>query len=255
MLCVVLKNKGVKMSKTEITRVLFLHVRKTAGTSARVALKNIFELENECPLRSQLELNGKVRAQFQTAYFEKFDFIAGHFHRVAPIAGPEFKTVIFLRDPVARVISAYNHVKNDTMDPLHRFGFNKPLLECLDMPELCEEFQNAQTRYLVGNSGYEYSDLNDDERLHIAVEYLKEVDFIGLTELFDLSLALFARSVGTNPLKHTPKLNQEITASGPKRMDLIDLHFDILKRNRLDSVVLEKARAEFSSRAMKLITG
>ncbi|MEP1765803.1 MAG: glycosyl transferase family 90 [Sulfitobacter sp.] len=242
------------MTEDQKKKILFLHIRKTAGTSARVALKKLFQLEEECPIRSQMELNGKVQKGKQADYLRKFDFIAGHFNRVAPIAGPDFKTVVFLRDPIDRVISAYNHINNDTTDPLHRLAAGKSLLECLDMPELASEFDNSQTRYLVGNAGFSYDDLSDEERCRIAIDYLLKIDFIGLTDFFDLSLALIARSIGMHPLQKPPKVNQEMTAGGPKRLDMIEQHPAILKRNMLDATVIAQARIEFTVRAVGQLT-
>ncbi|MCF7971121.1 MAG: sulfotransferase family protein [Methylococcaceae bacterium] len=236
------------------SKIFFIHIRKTAGTSARKALKDIFQIENECIIRSEWELKAKIPAEDRVKYLESFDFISGHFTSSYSNFINIMKSVLFIRDPVARVISAYNHIQADSTDPLHQFSIGKSLEECLETEELIEEMSNSQTRYLVGNSGYDYNELDDNARIQIAKDFLGKVDFLGLTEAFSTSISLFAIMAGKDIPDSFPVLNKKITEKGSKKSDLIGYSQLILSKNRLDLEVYEAAKEIFNERVADVLS-
>ena len=94
----------------------FLHIPKTAGTSLNI-LKSNFESDKVYPFATyhQLFTNSKLN-------LDSYDFIKGHF-TMSLIQNIKSKTntITVFRNPISRVISAYNHFMRE---PDANFEFN-----------------------------------------------------------------------------------------------------------------------------------
>lgn len=121
----------------------FLHIPKTAGTSLNNIIKSQFSKEKIYPFATyhQVYTNKKLE-------LDSFDIISGHFtySYIQNMTRP-VNVITVLRNPVSRVISAYNHFMRE---PVHNFEFNKfkkcTLNDALNMyPWL---FSNQQVKHL-----------------------------------------------------------------------------------------------------------
>lgn len=238
----------------------FIHVRKTAGTSFRVNLLDALShsrngVLNECRIRSTVELKAKYSPTERAGYLNSFDFIAGHFHDLGSYCDlSSWTTFMFFRDPIARCISAYNHMINDQTDPLHKFCKNCTFDEAIMQPELSSEFENPYYKYLTGCFGSSF--IQSDAVTRIAIQgLLKQITYIGITELYDLSLELFSfQSRGALGFSSPKKLNTKITKNGLKYGDVSAKSLArVIIRNRIDAMIYSEALAIFSERGSRMI--
>ena len=132
----------------------FIHARKTGGTSFHTIVINAFNYDDKdiCDIRSEVDLKVKISKKDRATYLKQFNFISGHFVGAYYDLMDEYKSYMVFRNPVDRVISAYNHVQNDLRDPLrkHVAGYN--ILECIKNDMVKSEFQNHQTKLLLANT-------------------------------------------------------------------------------------------------------
>jgi hypothetical protein len=185
--------------------IYFLHIPKTAGLSMR----SLFELEyasSLCPnfLWDHFFLDQSSRTKSYSAYF-------GHFgNDLSSFLGKEMQTATMLRDPVARTVSHYLHVKRDIYHPFHHYMASHSLWDFVNDPITMPMVFNLQARYLVetglhldemarrfdskclSQSGlqiaWEHSSfaLNSAVLFNLAQRALQNMDFICTTDQFDL---------------------------------------------------------------------
>jgi hypothetical protein len=189
----------------------FLHIPKTAGLSMR----SMFELEYTstlCPnfLWDHFFLDQSSRMKSYSAYFGHFGNDLGSF------LGREMRTATMLREPVARTVSHYLHVKRDVHHPFHQYVVNHSLSDFVNDPITIPMVFNLQARYLVesglhldelakrfdtkslSKSGLQMAWENSSFALssaalfNLAQTTLKSMDFICTTDQFDLGAARIA---------------------------------------------------------------
>lgn len=117
---------------------IFLHVPKTAGTSARQMFRWMtgdfyFMYVNE---RHQPRHGGRA-AWEEPGFFDRYLMIGGHFditHPIVQAARATGRRLIFVgvvRDAVARVVSLYDFVRRQPSHPLHAELAQRSLLEAV----------------------------------------------------------------------------------------------------------------------------
>ena len=119
---------------------------KTVGMSIEAALRAAAPAEKICPIGP----NNFIReTDWRNA--AKWDYFFSHdpYYVQSALPGPLF-IFTFLRDPVDRAISAYNHILRDPLHRLHDIvvGDKVRLWEAFDHPELWIDFSNIYTRSL-----------------------------------------------------------------------------------------------------------
>lgn len=236
-------------------KTVFVHIRKTAGTSFRQnlfkALANRRDQEiRECSIRSSVELNAKVPPAARSQYLNSHDFIAGHFCDIGTYLDmSSWISFIFFRDPIERCVSVYNHMCNDLRDPLHRYCAGASFSNAIDIPELQDEFSNPYYKYLTGCFGERIKPqfLSKKEEVQ---SLLNKIDYIGITELYELSLSLFSvQSNGAFAFMKPERLNTKITSSGIRLEDIKRRTLaKLIKKNCIDSLIYREALRLFSSR-------
>jgi Galactose-3-O-sulfotransferase len=229
---------------------LFIHIRKTAGSSLRGLLANAFPanrvLFNAHSVRGPQEPGDAI-------------FATGHvgFSYAQRFAIPPtiFTTI---REPVSRCFSAYYFFRNNDehffralatelddaeYESRRRFTDRARHLDMLRL--LVEEeslarawLSNAQTRQLVGGS---YAGLADDDPrvLETALAHLAECDLVGITERLDDTLRLLEHIMNWGRLGPLLRLNSTIRR---ETADVDPRCFEILRSwNLLDLRLYEEA--------------
>lgn len=193
------------------TRIVFMHIAKTAGSSVNKILCNIYGNESITHIESNTEWENQV---------DKYSFISGHikFPVLSRIVNDEKSIFItFMRDPVLHIRSHLNWVKIQTLDRRYRkfvdrnenirllseglakVNLSKPaqirrfLLDNIDNPECRILFNNCQSRYFINGADNRFIGPDD---FSAAVANFSKFDFVGISEEFDLSMMKLFERVG-----------------------------------------------------------
>jgi hypothetical protein len=196
------------MNRTKGTKLIFLHIPKTAGTTLKRVIERQYKVSEigKCyyqkrvkTLREALDrLNGlpKERA-------DEIKIIVGHVgfgvHEYLPWPCSYFT---ILRDPIDRVISSYYQTRRGESDPLREEARRLSLKDFVSSG-LVKAMDNGQTRLLSGaaveedllGKKVEYGRC-DEAMLERAKKNLREQIVVGLSERFDESLMLLKSVLG-----------------------------------------------------------
>ena len=179
--------------------VIFLHIPRTGGTTlqripernyGRDRILTFYDFERSAGVERFARLPEPERA--------KYKFIKGHlyfgFHRFVP---GDSAYATFLREPIARASSFYRYACTHSDHYLYRSINEERLsLEALLEREETSELFNLQTRMIAGCVNDPRTSV-DRAALERAKENLRtHFCFVGLTEAFDASLLLLARTLG-----------------------------------------------------------
>lgn len=180
--------------------LLFLHVHKTGGTTLRSIIDKQYLADQ------RLFIYGKEESMKNSTFSEKelrnIHCIYGHFpygiHR--SIQQP-FTYITMIRNPIARVISLYNHIIYHKMDPIHQEVKNLSLLEYAAANKVEFNNSNLQTSLISGEQNPDLEKAKENIRKHFSV--------VGITERFDESIYLMKKRMGWNDITYVKK-NQTI---------------------------------------------
>lgn len=229
-------------------RLFITHIPKTAGTTLRQIVQQIYPPEQVCGIYSDIRfLSAEDFPSLSEGEKNCYRVFIGHFEmkflKHLPTSLP-VRCMTVLRDPVARVRSQYNHLAN----VLHDKGFSFSELMIPNnrpdwMNSLPASIDNAQVRYLCGTeevipwgqcSAFHLQQAKDN--LH------KHFDIVGCSEFLDETLYLAHTLLGW-PATPVRKANvgaemknnvfSKITAEDEAR---------ILEINQLDVELYEFAR-------------
>jgi hypothetical protein len=218
--------------------LIFLHIPKTAGTT----LNRIIEWQYS-PLSIFTIDPHRIRAtpeRFKTLSEQRrrqLRVVRGHMvygiHECLP-QGAMYITM--LRDPVARLLSAYSFILRRPLNPMHR-KLKRGRVGVEAFIRLTPNRQNLQCRMLAG-----VEDVTCDQRvLDVAKENItKSFSVIGLCERFEESLVLIAKTFGWEiPYYENRKVSKVRPALEPSVVNMIQEH------NRFDMELYEFARKRF----------
>lgn len=187
-------------------KVLFLHIPKTAGTSLRGFLEGLYP-ESRCH-KGWFTDSLLMCPPWEVA--EKY-FIAGHYP--ASILGwlphKNYRIITFLREPIARTLSHFNHLKTESEAFMHSVAYGSDLDTFLNRDDGLFELANMQTRYLGAldmDSEYfvdRYNISKADaetwingprikEAFRRAVAFLEKCDVVGIVEQMQNSMQLLS---------------------------------------------------------------
>jgi hypothetical protein len=187
-------------------KLIFLHIPKTAGTSLRQVIEKEYP-GNAClylyyPAPYQPNVIKEIQANLPTA-----KALFGHFsfgiHQVLGIQG---QYIAFLRHPIERVISLYNHHARHPQAAYYEMIQRG--LSLLDMlqNQITPETNNHITRIIAccGLPGM----LDDTRVLEQALDNIeKHFCFVGLVERFAQSVTLLGKKLGWKSAHAIPYLN------------------------------------------------
>ena len=219
--------------------LIFLHIPKTAGTTLNRIIErqySPFEIFTINPYRIKASVEKLKRLPEKRR--RRLRVVRGHLSYGIHEFLPQKATYItILRDPVARVLSAYHFVLRRPLHPLHR-RLKRERLRVEDCLRLFSHFQNLQCRLIAG---VEDTRPSDERLLEIAKDNLtKAFGAIGICERFEESLILISETFGWELSFYE---NQRVAKSHPfVEPQLEDL---IREYNRLDDKLYEFGKKLF----------
>ena len=245
-------------------RLVFLHIEKTAGSTAHHVLAPHFPEHLVCPVRFGLSL--PLWGSGRLAPYRFFSLHAST-RMIDPIPGPR-KVVTFLREPIQRLLSHYNFwrsVRDEVIEEEHldhvRHVKQLELKELLSPAQLAKapDFWNLHTQRLAGDlfiapTGRAWRDEN--ELLDTALANLENMATVGLTEYPDLSFQRIAEDLDIPNRYDGSRLNVTAhnVAEQPHRYEQREVVMDdetteaLDRATRLDRRVYDRARGLFGDR-------
>lgn len=244
---------------TDILQSLhFLHIPKTAGTSLRAWLADLFSEGDWLPCYSHRDLE-----QFPKNQIHQYRLFSGHFGINWYDALPKAPhTFTWLRQPLHREISNYFYQKEE-MNLFMSFPLSSSELKyinALNQLTLAELFQspnhigyydNIQVRMLAGAypTCEESPVYCDEAMLQVAKENLLNLFFFGICELMEHSIALFNYCLGCPPRLLNLNLNSRRDRSKNNYQTFSDEEIKIIQDvNRYDEALYLFARSMFEER-------
>ena len=245
--------------------IFFIHLAKTGGTTIESLLRETYGEENVCPYAYDSEFleNANSRLPYKV-------FIGHNPYYVSQVLPKPVFIFTFLRNPLDRVISAYNHIRRDTAHEFHkRLGVSgdlvKDFIENPRLPQAC----NAQTRSLGADADFAAAvravrrGAADADKIYqqilaarhaapmaevfqTARERLARMDFVGITERFEESVRLLFSLLDSFYEKPIPVLNK---APRHNRVDLGDFSAEQLRITR-DANTYDARLHEFAQRRL-----
>jgi len=193
-----------------------------------------------------------------------FRFFRGHFYNLlADFLGIELVTITLLRDPVARTISHYRHIKRDPGHYFHQLVQNQDLIDFVQDRNTMTMVWNFQCRSFTFRAdpvmvaqGLSKGELaaralerklvtmmpsSSDALLDQAIMYLESCAHVGLLERFPESLTSLSRVIGfVAPYDLEFRLN--VDPSPPKKEEINDETLEaIVKATVLDQKLYQRA--------------
>lgn len=181
---------------SDASRVLFVHIMKTAGTTFMLHLRTVFAPEEIYPGKG-LDWNDPDDvgsyvdlarlAALPAARLDRVRLVAGHYPYSARHLLPgDVQTVTILREPVARTVSLLKHFKR-----LHPPSHDRTLRQIYEDPDRFVGFiENHQTRVFAIEPADRVRTFRepialDERRFATALANLHATDVLGITERFD----------------------------------------------------------------------
>lgn len=261
--------KSIEYSFDDIhaERLIFLHVPKTGGTTLHDFLKGYFNEDKICPARYN------SLSDYNVGDLVGYSFFSGHYNlpNCSLIPGKNNKIITFLREPQARLISAYyfwrSHVVRQGSPVLPVLANENSFCDFLDHPVIKNGSNtfNPYTQLLIGKTpSGEFNDfgyldgLNEADRVLYdeAIVALDSLEFYGLLEEYDESVRRLSNQLNLN-FKGTVEKKMvlsdlvEHSTSSFKPVEkeiLTDKHkFYIQKNTYLDTLIYDYAVSKFNS--------
>lgn len=231
------------MFSESLSKIAFIHVPKTAGTSLRHYFR-AFMGDGQCfPPYPEMVIR---KDDLENENLRKSRMVYGHldFDDLYSVLSPEFSFATAVREPIAHARSNYNNMKKDPDNsqyygPSHDMGF----------VEFVKTFSglmaNYQSKYLAGACGVPIP-VNDDGGINREsirafdrlIDVLEKFSFIIITEEIDRQLPYLALKYGFPPFR-APRENVT-NFSGMEARDKSEL-MEIRKYFSLDFVLYEYA--------------
>ena len=248
----------------EVTRLFFCHIPKTAGTTLTHILSNHFRHAEIFPYHGWDSVPQNL-SQFEITNYRLYH---GHFpwSSTVSLLGEPLASATMLRNPIERVLSAYHHIAGIADHPLHNVigGSNATLERFIDKVELAQ-YSNTHVAFL-GSKALQNLSIKDARYaknimareiqrpadLTLAKERLEQIEFFGITELFDESMHLLSHTFHWEPLQEFESHNlgvntRTIDAYNSQTIErLCDL-------NQLDLELYQFSRNLFSKRYKQLV--
>lgn len=225
--------------------LIFLHIPKTAGTTLNRIIEwqySPFAIFTIDPYR--IRATPERLKRLPEGRRRRLRVVRGHlFYGIHEFLPQGATYITMLRDPVARVLSAYYFVLRRPLNPLHR-KLKRERLGVEDCLRLFPDRQNLQCRFIAGVKD---TAIGDERLLDIAKENLtKSFSVVGICERFEESLILISKTFGWEvSFYENHKVSKSRPVVEPKLVDLIREH------NRLDDELYEFGKKLFEQNLRK----
>ena len=234
------------------TKLIFLHVPKTAGSTFRHIIER--QYNSNSILHLYASDFGEELAAISPNQIDRLRVVMGHFYFGAHNFLSHPTTYItFLRDPIERVISHFYYARHA---PAHHFYDSARKMSLNEFVEYSSRMSNEsgtalgyfsdndQTRQLAGQCGVPSFGTSSDELLKIAKKNLAEhFAVVGITEKFDHSLILISRLFGW---RHPFYTKQNVTRRRPHKEQLPRETLSVVEaNNELDLELYRYAKKLF----------
>ncbi|MFA5632398.1 MAG: sulfotransferase family 2 domain-containing protein [Porticoccaceae bacterium] len=193
-------------------KLVFLHIPKTAGSSFTHILKSLYD---DADIFHRMDGDELISLLWNGD--DDYQLYIGHYsYNVVALFKTRPRLVTFLREPRARILSHYHYYRVQSEEAIATMAdrdrhivkltrkYDFPDFISLDLPEIEQGFANVHTRQLAFSTDYPMlqTDAARKALLGNAIAHLESLDFIGIVERFDESLAQFRRLFGlTEPLE------------------------------------------------------
>ena len=235
-------------------QMCFIHIPKTAGTTMSAILESRFDHPKICPTPYWRDLR-VMRKRDMKAY----QLFRGHFpYDVADLVPGKPVCITMLRDPIERVISAYEFMKTciivyPAAQKVQEKARALSLKDYVRDPDV-NGVINAQTRMIAGRDCQSKKiDQRDPIALEIAKENLQTFAFVGITEQFWDSMGLLSYQFGWTPPKEIQRL-----MVGKKKLRRENLPQDVIdvitEYNQLDLEFYQYCQSLFDAQQAKMVT-
>lgn len=197
------------MTPSNLPRLCFVHIPKTAGTTLNTILHEWYGVENT------IDLKHYEHSNYTKADFERARLYHGHVHYSAwrQMLPPDTLYVTLLREPVQRSISHFKQIQRAARREIGRreakkLGWGMDFARYVRDPRT--EITNMQTRFIAAQylvreipklNTYIQDELYASSQgvfptANEAYETLKQFSLVGITEVFDLFIHQLADLVG-----------------------------------------------------------
>jgi len=168
-----------------------MHIPKTAGSTMLFILNNKYRLKKTVTIGNVNRL--EPLTSLSNSEKAKIKVLKGHFHfGIHQQLNTNYKYITFLREPIARSISGYNYLHQNTNHYFHQQlkENNYSLKEMLTGGYILN-FDNCQTRFLAGVGNLPYGEVNNDIYEQALYNLDNNIAALGICERFDESLLHF----------------------------------------------------------------
>ncbi|MFT4613563.1 MAG: hypothetical protein ACI9NT_000704 [Bacteroidia bacterium] len=164
------------------TKILFVHIPKTAGISVYRSLADAVGADHAIRFSRNSEEERKKYLSMTETEIRSYNLLSGHFPLSfflrQPI--PDYKPVTVLRNPVDRELSAYFYIKTVPSHPRNTSSFRSlSLYQYLDRSEKSGR-TNPQCMCVCGEKSFEKAKQVIDEQFFLAapLEYIKDFSVV-----------------------------------------------------------------------------
>ena len=238
------------------SRIFYLHIPKTAGMALRLFLSNQYPVSQIMPAtdwRTLLEIDSKKITEYR--------LFQGHFTcGILDLLPHDVRSIVFLREPVARTISHLRHLRRDpNFNAAHKLAAGRSLDELVRDDRVMGLCTNVQTGQLSNDIPGEtiLASLQAEQAsgrvpdpdayalppdLAKAERALARFQFVGFVETLQEDVLLLSIALGLHPPAVIPKSNDDPEGG----IEISQLQPDTLailrERNALDISLYEAAR-------------
>lgn len=217
--------------------LFFVHIPKTAGTSFRFMMNDLFQEEEIFPNKSEIKAHKNYPPlnhlkQLPLARLEQLKLVNGHYTASTYLTLPmHLQLLVFFRDPEKRVLSHIRHFQKQHP--------SRSLEEVFERDKA--RFTNTQIRivadHLIQHHGLLKKPKDEFQRLLSPV--IKNLAFIGITDRFDESINLL-RTQFNLPLPDSIKKNKTTSQEAPSDTLMKAIEKSVEKELWLYEIVTEE---------------
>ena len=220
-----------------MSKIVFIHIPKTAGTSFRRLLDRQYPGPSLLPLYEPYPYTPEVLARLKRQAQQATACIGHVPFGIDRQLGIDARYVTFLRDPVERVVSYYRHNQRHANARFHQQIKEGMTLADLVRSGIDAECHNNMTRMISGIG--DNRRLTDRAVLDQAIENIEQrFLFVGLTQHFDQSVDQLGSRLGwRRPGLVKPTLNRAPDLQ-PLQLDKETLEL-VLEYNDLDKALYQ----------------